>query len=832
MWRNYLAAALRNLSRNRLHSVITTLSLAIGFTAIILASLFWRYEHSYDQFWPNADRLTLAAQWRYDDSDYILASDAADLDLASRIADLPQVQTVTRMAARPMLVTHGQIAVIESDLVWADPNLFSVLTPRVAAGDLKTALSQPNSIVLTRGLARKYFGDGDPMGQVITLSPPPRGSVTSRAAIDQSQAPLAVQVTAVIEDIPVHSHVRAVAFVSGMSRGSPLEPVAARPETEEGVPRQWAGTYVLMPSAADRAGLQLGLNDLARRDYAAREGKPRSEFRALPLEQVYLKPPRYFGDHQARASNQAYMKRGDGATLASAGIAAGLMMVVASINFIILMTARGAGRAVEVGIRKASGARRRDLVAQFVGECLIHAGLAFILGLAGTELAIPLFNKVSGLEIGFDYGRDAGLVAQLLAAALAIGAVAGVYPALALSALRPSQTLKGGPVKLLGSSRLRQGLIAAQFIPLIVLGLGTLALARDFQKEAGIQLTLMDPQTLLINETCTPALKTQIAALPGVAQIACMPNEIWYARGRITALSPGGWSDGSPRNARGQPLGDDVWAWSVDYGALEIEDMKPLAGQLFSPSRTADQDGVVINDSARRRLGFASAASAIGQGVIFEMEKASRQIRIVGVVEDRGGGVVPAEFFRLDPAKAQGGMGIRLKAGQPGSTLAAIDKLWAAQGQVRPMRRGFYGERVRQVGTDRPAILGALSACIGIGVFVAAIGLFGLSAFLAQQRTKEIGVRKALGANRGQVLRRLLVQFAWPVILANLITCPLFYVGVEVVSRSIRVSDRIPIGPEVYLLVIAGSMLIAFMSVFSHAWQVSGQRPVKALRYE
>ncbi|MDB5440126.1 MAG: hypothetical protein JWM33_2553, partial [Caulobacteraceae bacterium] len=222
MWRSYLAAALRNLARNRLHSVITTLSLAIGFTGVILASLFWHYEHTYDRFWPNADRVSLIAEWSYpvDTANgwSVTTSDAIEPGVAARIRlEAPQAVVVARTLWATMQLEHGVVRSEERQTFWADPNLFSVLKPRRVAGDLDGALRRPNTIVLTRGLARKYFGDADPIGQVIEARP--------RASSSDSQyrgEPFTVQVTAVIEDMPVNSHVRAQAFVSGLTSGSPF----------------------------------------------------------------------------------------------------------------------------------------------------------------------------------------------------------------------------------------------------------------------------------------------------------------------------------------------------------------------------------------------------------------------------------------------------------------------------------------------------------------------------------------------------------------------------------------------------------------------------------
>ncbi|MDB5438713.1 MAG: hypothetical protein JWM33_1140, partial [Caulobacteraceae bacterium] len=579
------------------------------------------------------------------------------------------------------------------------------------------------------------------------------------------------------------------------------------------------------------------LDDMARRHYGLGLGrKTRSVFKALPLEQAHLKPSGYLppGGH---ATYPLGSKQSQSYGLIIANSFAAMMMAVAGINFITLMTARGSRRAVEVGIRKAVGARRRDLVIQFIGEAVLHALLAFVLGLAGAELAVPTCNAIFDLNMGFDYGQDAPLVGLLLVATLAIGAAAGLYPALALSAFRPVLVLKGGPIRLPGSARLRHGLIALQFMPLIALGLVAITTDREFRHANEASLALLDPQTLLIDETCTPALKGAIAALPGVIRIACMPTRQAdvVSDGKGVGYLALGRMDDTPTwlaDASGKQV-DGFMVAGVNYGVMEFHGMKPLAGHLFSPERPQDDDGMVITDNTRRRLGFASPATAVGQDVTELGLGPRRSIRIIGVASDRSRQGDLREALVLKPAAAASdGMGLKLAPTSREATLAAIDRLWAAQGHPQPMKRQTYAEYLRERYSVTYRNVQIMAGCMMVGLFVAAIGLFGLSAFLAEQRTKEIGVRKALGASRGQVLRRLLAQFAWPVILANLITCPVVFGFLAYVQRSEPISQRFMPGPDVFTIVIAGSMLIAFVSVFTHAWQVSSQRPVKALRYE
>jgi putative ABC transport system permease protein len=472
MFRNYLLTAVRNLARHRLHSAITLASLAIGFTGVLLVAVYWRYETTYDRFWPNAERAYLVAEWRIG-KDFPLTSDAARNIIAPRIAaEVAGVEAVARLLVDDeMGLQRGDIDGKE-EIGWADPNLFQVLTPTPVTGDLSDALSRAGSIVLTRSLARKYFADADPVGQTLLGGPEARP----------------MTVTAVIEDLPSNGHLGVAAFVSGAGADSPLQD-----------PKKSAFTYLLARPGVDRARLADGLEALARRlpfgdrPFPSLPADAPTELKLLGLGEIYLKPEGYGMVNGGAWSMNSAARQGDRSTLTIVSIFAALIMVVAGINFITLMTARGAGRAVEVGVRKVAGARRSDLVVQFVGEGLIFALVAVFVAFASVELVLPLVNKLTDQHLTFDYS-DLRLTAGFIAGGLGLGLLGGVYPAFALSAYRPALVLKGGRAKTPGSARLRQIMVAIQFMPLIVLALAAVSFHHMMVLGEAASLRTLDPR--------------------------------------------------------------------------------------------------------------------------------------------------------------------------------------------------------------------------------------------------------------------------------------------------------------------------------------------------
>ncbi|MDB5438712.1 MAG: transporter permease [Caulobacteraceae bacterium] len=826
MWTSYLTAALRNLWRNRLHTAITTLSLTLGFAAVLIAALIWRYETTNDRFWPNAERIFLITQWDWQGArpeGLPVTSDAAQAQVGPLAQQaMGEVEKMTRLSDETLSLSRGQASTKEQ-VRWADPDFFQFFPVKTLAGDLSTALAEANSIVLTKTLAEKYFGDQPALGQTLTAT--------------QGLTGLPLRVSAVIADLPRNTHILATGFVSGVTAQSalnkPLEP---------------AYTYILARPRISLAVLQRGLAAIPPPPLASDAQPHLVEYRPLALSQVYLKPKGYGGFEGSRTSRYG-MRTGQRAVLPYSAALAGVILAVAAINFIALMTARGAGRAVEVGVRKACGARRRDLVAQFLGEALLLAVLALVFALALVEMVLPLIGAISLRPVSIDYVRDAPLLALALVSALLIGALAGLYPALALASYRPAAVLKGGLARTPGSARLRQIMVAAQFFPLVCLAIFALAEGHADAERGRSAYAMVKGDPLLINETCTPGLKAALLETPGVEAVACPRS--WSVRSGNTAMgmTMTQESPGQAMNRKNEPVRMDNGEVSAE--TLRFFQVRMLAGRSFADA-DEDPNHVLINETTLGRLGYARPQDAIGQTVSWrpgltsnaggpQIGEALRSAVIIGVMADRWKPDFESLFYRpappADPAAASSGMGaggivVRIAAGHRDAALAAIDRAWALTGAVRPMERSFYSEKVEAVMTRLNRATYVIAASIGIGLVVASLGLFGVAAFLADQRTKEIGVRKALGASRAAVLLMLSFQFVRPVLIANLIACPLVLGAFGVLQTGVYPSNRVPLGPDIFASVLAVSLALALAATFTHAWRATGARPVVSLRSE
>ena len=829
MFRNYLVSALGNLSRNRLYAAINIVGLALGIAAALMIGLYVRDELSFDHFIPGHRDAYLVTTHTIDQpgGDPPWYDDAAPTDLAARLKlDLPGIAAIARMFnAAPPRISHGRVRDWETGFFWADPDLFTVLPLKAVAGDPQTALRTPDSVVLTRATARKYFGRDAPIGETLMVD---------------TATPHPMKVTAVVEDLPSNATLKGMMLI-----GSDLAPYSNLARLEQSPDAHFLPapfTFVRLKPGASVAASDQGLKAVVARDYppATVHGQQRA---------LHLTP--LAGIHFAPAAESMLSARGDLGAL-RALVAIGMLIVVsASINFVTLMTARAGRRAVETGVRKAVGARRGDLIVQFLGEALLYVALAMALAIVTTELLLPIVNAKLNRTIAFDYLDDPILAAVLIGATFGLGLLAGTYPALVLSAFRPGTVLKGAPVQGAAGELARKGLVTLQFAIMIGLTVATVTLWRQTLFSLNDRLRVDGSRILLIGSACDrlgsgPAIRVdpagrafrqQVATLPGVEAMTCSSSETFSNDGATT-----------PTQVAGRPQVVLNRA-PVDFGGLEFYGLKPLAGRFFAPGRGGDTlstagsnraGAVVLNETAARSLGFASPSAAVGQVLRWKglnWAGATSQVdyvaasQIVGVAPDftlDTRAPIKPMMFVAQPNNVNLLM-VRLHGATLPETLASIDKAWWATGHRRT-GRGFLNQTLQGMYANIVLQSTAIGLGAGVALVIAALGLFGLAAHATEQRTKEIGVRKAMGASTADIVRLLLWQFNQPVLWANLIAWPLAWWAM---SRWLTgFAYHVDLPPWLFAASGGAALLIACATVLTHALLVARAKPVIALRYE
>jgi len=802
MFRNYLAAALRNLVRNRLYAAINIVGLAVGFAAALLIAAFVREESSYDTWIPNHEQSFLAGYglmrpgigWSY--GDLTPAAWAAQLRL-----QFPDIQYVARLYPENLSLRRGEVEANE-EIYWADPDFFAVIPLPVIAGDPAEALQVADGIVLTRRVARKYFGRDDPIGETIEVG---------RTHV--------MRVMAVLEDLPPNTHLATDIIVSGKGTSSGL---SRQPAIGPG--RSVVYTYFKLADAADVDSVRAGMPTLFAHfnpDALNNGGGIEFDFPILSLKDIHFAPG---GDGGMRPRGSPV------ALYAMVGLGI-LIVLAATINFVNLMTARAARRAPEVGVRKASGAERGHLIVQFIGECFVYVAVGSLAGVGLVGALLPYLSAFLQRTIALQVFTEPPFVLAMAAIIPCIAVLAGAYPAFVMSRFRPARVLKGAPCST-ESHLIRQFLVAAQFAILIGTVLATITVIRQTRYAFDESLRLKGDQMLLIAADCRPALWEQLARSPGVGGVACAsPHALNFTEFSTVIIRP----DGTSRQFARAP---------VDFGFFELYGISPIAGRLFAtdhPGDAAPRDPkapftapIVINETAARGLGFAVPARSVGETVSYMARNGvMTPTEIIGVVRDFAVDgvhrtVSPTVYF-VDPPQAKY-ISVKIAGDSLPETLRSIDEIWRKVGEARPIQRFFLNDHVESLYLDISRQARMFTAFAGVAFAIAALGLFGLAAFTAEQRTQEIGVRKAMGARTTDVLRLLVWQFTKPVLWANVIAWP---VGYFVMRRWLDgFAYHIELSPWMFLGASGLALVIAIVTVAGHAILVARAQPVTALRYE
>ncbi len=830
MWRNYLTVAVRALAKSRTYSIINIAGLAIGMAACLLILLFIRYETSYDRWLPGvADTYQFQAWYpKPRDGEPTLMQMSSYVTTAALKKDFPEVEnTVYALGSSPTFVKDGQVSTTE-DYLYVDGDFLDVVRLPLIAGDM-TALRRPDSAVLTRAEAVKRLGTGDVVGRTITL-------------ISKGE-PRDFRVTAVARDLPTNSSLKVSAIIR---RDFPA--LFAR---EASFLRCWScqsgWVFARLKPGTDAAALNARMPAWEKRNIPDETGEVR--YNAGDDEDWHLVNLRDV--HLGLAQNGAMRPGNDWRSIATFAIVALLILGMAVVNFTNLATARASQRAREVALRKVLGASRRQLVVQFLAESILFATIAMLIALALVELFLPLFSAFLDADIPMRYlGREGVLPAALLLT-LAVGLVGGLYPAFFLSRFQPAAVLKANrsASETPGSGRVRTILVVGQFAVSIGLIACTAIIysqtahARSvdpgYQRDHILQVDNMSRYQLIpLGET----IADQVRRVPGVKAVG--RTDIGVATGNTS--NTGVLLPGSTKQV-------NLGTYKVDRGFRDAMGLTLLAGRWFDERPTDDTTvpfpsdpraedalarrgiNVVVNEYAVRKLGFRDPATAVGKkvrGGLFPDSEVTADINIIGVVKDSRfrsvrAPIDPIMFWnvRIGPSN----MIVRYD-GDPAAVRSRVEAVWKQVARDVPFEAKFSDDIMIELYEAEDARARIFAAFSLLAVVIGCLGLFGLAAFTAERRTKEIGIRKVLGARTRDIVRLLVWQFSRPVAIANLIAWPVAWWLMRDWLNGF--DDRIALGPVPFLLAGALALGIAVATVAGHAVRIARANPIHALRYE
>lgn len=830
MLRNWVMVALRNLMRHRLHAVLNLSGLAVGLAACLLILLFVRNETGYDRFFMDADRIyQVTLEWRIPGRKPERATYSQQGFGPAFKSAHPEVQDFTRFTQGRHILSTGDRQFYEWTTV-VDTSFLDMFDFSLIAGDAATALNDPYSIVLTEQVARKYFGEEPALGRTLTL--------------DRKHT---VKVTAVVAKLPPNTH---LTFDVLLPHNTPV--AAWMIEQEKNWGNSSGQTYIRLKPGSNVETLRAGMRDWVKRTFTPLQ-TPQGPIDLAevafpdlrPLTSIHMQP--IAGDVTPGISQTE---------LATFTAVAFLILVIASINFMNLATARATQRAREVSVRKVVGASRAQLVAQFLGESVLMTVFALLLSIALVELALPGFNAFLGKELALDFTRDPFLLPMMGGLVLLVGIGGGAYPALLLSSFNPAQTMKSAGAGMAGGSgRLRTALVVIQFAISITLMVATAVVYGQFIYAQHKNLGYDTENVVIIGhftdegvrekrETFMDMLR-QDPNVAGVGLAGHIPGD-------------GGENNTMIKRISGGPPEDMLMRQdSVGFGFFETLGMRMLAGRTFDQQRGTDAiqrpdwmkqnqsppegtkelvlpASVILNNSAAKALGFESPDAAIGQQVrMMDSPVSTLLATIVGVVEDFHYRSVHEPIRPVMYINDEGNhhaMAVRAKAGQLSAVVGRIDRIWAELVPDRPIQRSFFDVNIANQYQREAKTSEMFATFAGLAIFISCLGLYGLASFTAERRTKEIGLRKVLGASVPHIIGLLVWQFSKPVLVANLIAWPVAWFCMDRWLSDF--TYRIDLNPLLFVAAGSVALAIAWVTVGLHAARVAQSKPIAALRYE
>ncbi len=825
MLKNYLMVAIRNLLKHKLYSAINVTGLAVGLATCVLILLFVRNETSYDRFFADSDRLyqvAFRAQLPGRQVDHFAVS---MLPLAAAMKEgLPEVEMTARVVQNSLVIKHGGESFSEMGRA-VDPDFFRMFDFTFLRGDRMTALDEPNSIVLTESVARKYFKDQEALGQTLDID---------------GYGP--VKVTGVMQDMPSNTHFNLEI----------VRPYAAVSQAMRAMETNWGGvcceTYIRLKPGVDGAALSARMPAW----FKATAPTLNSPTGNVVLGEIFTPRLRNVKDIHTEPVMSSMRPATSYAEILTFAAVAVLVLAIASINFMNLATARATQRAREVSVRKVVGASRGQIIMQFIGESLLLTVVALVLSIALVELALPAYSAFLDKKLTFSLFTDPVLGPALLGLAAVVGVAGGAYPAFFLSSFNPAAVLKGSSSGVGGGSgRLRMALVVVQFAISISLMVATAVVYGQLLYAQNKNLGFEKENTLIVRgfpratererqKTLTDAL----AKLDGVSAVAG------------TNVTPG---DGNENNTNVRLPGANpdqmlvLRQATVDWDFVKALGLNLVAGRDFDRSRPADQlppladptqaaaadakvysGSIILNEAAVKRLGFTSNEEALGKQ--FETgadDDGTNKFTIIGVVADfhfrSVHDPIPPAMFFIDRG-AFSDVLVRLRPGDVQKTLVEVDRVWRDMFPNRPIRREFLDTRIQGLYEREAKTSQMFAAFSGLAILIACLGLFGLASFTAERRTKEIGLRKVLGASVPDIVRLLVWQFSKPVLIANLIAWPVAWYFMNDWLNGF--TFRIDLNPLLFVAAGGAALLIAWLTVGLHAARVAQAKPVTALRYE
>jgi putative ABC transport system permease protein len=803
MLQNYLRIACRNLLKNKIFSAINIAGLGVGIAAFLFIIHYVRFEKSYESFHSNADNIYRVTLDMYNGAEYVVTDCETYGTLGPLLKEkMPEVVDFVRMFHNDGFqdIEARNRKFLEEGIYFADSSVFNVFSVEVLHGEPRKALSHPFQIILSETTARKYFGRTDVAGESVKIKNE------------------LYHVTAVFADLPPNTHLKFNALLSHAT----VNKIHAWYDKNP-----WNGnneyTYLLMAPGTDLENFNKKLDQLS---IAMKEKIGDERFKAEPVKDIHL------------YSNKTYEPEvnGNARVVYFLLIIAVFIIVIAWVNYVNLSTARAVERAREVGIRKVMGSLRWQLVFQFLSESVMVNLIAACLAFGLFQTGLPFFRNLTGQPLPVNFIHDAVFWYLFAGLILSGSLLSGLYPAFVLSSFQPAAVLKGKFRSSAHGQHLRQGLVVFQFAATVMLMVCMCAVYLQINHLRKYDLGMNIDQTLALRvpemnlgdslyRARYQSFKTELLRNPAVKKVARSESLPGLSLHELSSTS------GIRRVGQEKKGSYNYYVVDVDADFIPALDMKFVAGRNFEDGMP-NFDQVIINEEAANKLGFSNVDEAVGSKITYHTRAKGEPATIIGVLKN---------FHLRSPKEAHipvvlpydeyaSYFSVRIKTENVQETVASVQNVWNEVFPGSTFHYFFLNEQYEQQYQADARFGQVIATFSGLAVFIACLGLFGLSSFTIVQRTKEIGIRKVLGASVFQIVNLLSKDFARVILIAALLALPVAYFAMEQWLSSY--ANRISLNVWIFAVPVVIILLIALLTVSFQTVKTALENPTNALKQE
>jgi putative ABC transport system permease protein len=802
MLKNYFKTAFRNLKRNKSYAFINTLGLTVGIASCLLLFLVIRFETSFDNFHPKKNNIYRVCT-EFHNQDGISYSDAISFPVANGIRiDFPQIKEIASIFRRGAQVTvhdgrQQTNKFMEDEIYYTDPEFFSMFQFEWLNGDAKTSLKNPNNAVLAQATAEKFFGNWkDALGKTITLD---------------NKTPY--MITGILKNVPANSDfpLKIVVPYSAIANSQIINNLTDWVSTYGG-----ACTFIVLPDAHSANKFNADLRSFAKKHKPVEYAK--DSYILQPLSEMHFDDR--FGNYSGHTFSHSLIT-----ALSLIGL---FLMVIACVNFINLATAQAVNRSKEVGVRKVLGSNRKQLAFQFLMETAIIVCGASVMAIGISEAVLPFLNKLLEIQIRMNMLENPSLGIFVALTAIVVTLLSGGYPAIILSGFNPITALKSRiSSEMVGGVSLRRGLVVLQFAIAHILIIGMILVVSQmnffrnaslgFTKAAIINVPLINDS---VNLTKLDFVRDHLKSNPDIQNVSFS-----YA----SPSADGNWSSDFKYDHAAKTTDFSANLKWADPDYFKTYDLRIIAGHPYGSSDTVRE--FVVNETLLKKMGIRNPQDAIGKEISFW--EGQLKGNIVGIVGDFNVNSLRRPLAPVVMSTWKGvyqTINIKIRPGSEKTVLPFIEKLWTNTYPNNVYEYHFLDETIDNFYKQEDQLSQLYKIFAGIAIFISCLGLYGLVSFMAVQRTKEVGIRKVLGASVRNIVYLLSKEFTLLILLAFVISAPIAYYIMHEWLKNY--AYRIPLGASIFLLAIGSSILIAWITVAHRAIHAATANPIKSLRTE